>query len=209
MRRSIEMTEYSWAILTERVRAALVVLVGLSSVYCDGSASSGSGGSGGMGGSGGSVAAPGSGGSAEVTCTARNFADVCPQRPCETLTGCESRTCQYTPIICGNQAQQCPREVCMATELTGGRYRNECQVAPNHGCESDELCRNNLCTPWNLGLRIESDRFNVGEAYQEPPSDPGSSLRLTGQVGLPSVDTGYSVGSSGTLRLSKEFVQVR
>lgn len=47
---------------------------------------------------------------AGCACTEADFNDVCPPRPCQTVTGCENAVCVYAPVTCG--AQTCLPAAC-------------------------------------------------------------------------------------------------
>lgn len=77
-------------------------------------------------------------------CTPGTFTVDCPERPCETLTGCEAGACTYEPVICdfelcacpdgtecGDEDPRpcgpgCPSLVCDPRPTGNGRYSNTC-----------------------------------------------------------------------------------
>lgn len=55
------------------------------------------------------------------TCTANDFEQVCPPRPCETVAGCTNGTCVYAPVTCGTGADQ---QTCAPVPCTGEECGN-------------------------------------------------------------------------------------
>lgn len=59
-------------------------------------------------------------------CTDDDFDVVCPQRPCETLSGCDQGQCVYEPVICGGA-------ICQPSTCTGDNCDVVCTSA---GCDT-------------------------------------------------------------------------
>ena len=106
-----------------------------------------------------------------VCCTADNFAEVCPSRPCEVVTACdENQECVYEPVTCGGSACVCAGATCTDTEIRDCRdpgalvcpadfcdpspsmvdnkiiYANTCIEPDGAICDFSNLCAQGACS---------------------------------------------------------------